>query len=612
MQRVPLRSTSRPLLAVALAALLLAPASIAQDPPKHPPAAQAVPAVRAPEQIVIAYVEGRPLTLKEAIDTFLSSHTGHGVLVRGEPAVRELAGRLVERELFLLEAETLGLGEDERVLEVVKSFGDELAGDEYWKREVKDKAIVSDEEVESFYAKTDVALRLTLIATADKASAEALRARVAAGEDMAALARTQSIHESRTFDGTLSYVRRGEIDRNLEDPAFALETPGELSPVVAIELGFAFVRLDERSINPERPPRDTAIPQIRGILEERLTKKLAKEVEERTQREAEVWIDEAKLTRELVLDGPDATVLVARAAGDTLTLQDIRDALELDAVRAAPVENTADIGLKVARHWTRAEAIKLAARRAGLMQDPAIQQKIASFKRDVLMKILCDRYVWPDVQPKEEEVRAYYETNRDTEFTVPAEVRLAYIVLSTSEEAYSVLDRIAAGDTFEQLARERSKDSASSVHGGRIGWVKPGELLPVVEERAFALKAGAVDGPIETDVGFFVVKAIERKEARPVSYAVARASAEKALLKQRQNEAYSKWAKALRERAEVSLDEPGVTEAVAWLENEALKREAEKAARPKPSGNAPPGHGPAPVIEGVKAKPSDKPAEDKP
>jgi parvulin-like peptidyl-prolyl isomerase len=581
---------------LATAAWLLAPGVSAvqhgETPPKLAPAPQSeAPAPRKPPPIVLAHVDGKPLTLDVAIDTFLSSHAGHGVLVRGEAAVRELAGRLVERELFLAEAEALGVPGEPQVVETVEAFRGEAAADELWKREVTDRVVVTDDEVESFYAKTDVALRLTLIECADRAAAERLRERVAAGEDMGALARSQSIHASRTFDGSLSYVRRGEIEKALEEAAFALETPPALSPVVATEKGFAFVRLDERSINPDRPPRDTALPQIRGILEERLRKRLTRETEERAFAAAEAWIDEARLTRENLLAATDATAVVARAAGDELTLQDVRDALDIAALRRAPPEAGADVALEVARHWTRREALIRAAREAGLFEHPAVVNKTDAFRRDVVMKYLCDRYVWPETEPEEGELQRYYEEHKATEFTIPAEVRLAYIVVATDEEAHAALARLAAGEDFEAVAREVSIDPSSKAHGGRIGWVKPGQLLAEVEERAFSTEVGAVGGPISTPVGSFVVKVLDRTEARLVPFASARHSARMRVVKERQRAAYAKWAEALRERASVELDEQGVRDAVQWLEGEALAREAEM----KPSAGGapaakPPGH----------------------
>lgn len=576
-------------------------AALAQDPstPAAAPTVAGAP-LRKSSEITLAHVEGRALTLDQAIETFLSSHTGHGVLIRGEPAVRELAGRLVERELFLLEAEHLGLQDDPQVVELLSSYRKRVAADELWQREVKDKTVVTPEEVETFYSKTDVALRLTLIECATREEALDLHARVLAGEDMATLARTRSIHSSRTFDGALPYVRRGELGRQLEDEAFALETPQSLTTVIPLEKSFAFARLEERSANPDRPPRNTAIPQIRGILEERLAKQLSRELEERAEAAAKVWIDSSKLTREEILDGKDATIIVARAADDSLTLEDVRNGLELEKMRAAPPESTKDVGIEIVKQWTRAMALEAAAVQAGLLTHANVEKKCTSFRRDVMMKLLCERYVWPQTEPTEDEVRAYYEERKATEFATTPEARLAYIVLPTEQEAQDILARVRAGESFEGLARAHSKDSASSVHGGRIGWVKPGQLLPDVETKAFALATNEVDGPIETDVGFFIVKVLDRKESRIVSYATARETALKGLVKERQLAAYAKWAVALRERAAVELDEAGVKEAVEWLENEALARELERASRPKPTGAAPQGHGPAPVIPGVK------------
>lgn len=572
---------------LAIGVLLGSSAVAAQVPGQEEPA-------RRPPHIVLAVVNGHELTLESAIDTFLSSHTGHGVLIRGEPAVRDLTGRLVERELFLEEARTLGVPDEPAVADLLTRYARRIAADEFWRREVRDRATVTDEEVEAFYAKTDLALRLTLIEAADRAAAEALKARILAGEDMGELARKESIHSSRTFDGSLQYVRRGELERTVEEAAFALEEPGSLSEVVQSEKGFSFVRLEERSLNPERPPRDQALPQIRGILEERATKRLAAEVNERVLQEAGASLDEEALSLRSVLDAADASVTVARAGADSLTLQDVRDGLDLEALRAADPAVAADAARDMARQWMRAEAIAEAAGRAGLLEDPGIVAKVETFRRDVVMKYLCERYVWPGDAPPEDELRQYYEARVASDFTTAPEVHLAYIVVPEAD-AQGILERLQAGESFEALAREVSLDPVSAQHGGRIGWIKPGQILPEVEERAFALEPGRLEGPITTAAGSFLVKVLERKEPRVIPYASARATVLKRLTEQRQADAYARWATALRERAEVRLDEAGVRAATEWLESEALAREAEKARRvSEPGVTPPPGHGKAP------------------
>lgn len=611
-----------PLIRAACAVLaLVAPASAAPTPvaPGAPRAARAPgggdevkpPAIR------IAVVNGRELTFDVAYETFLASHTGHGVLVRGAEAVRDLAARLVERELFLMEAETLGVSEERDVKDVIESYHFQVAADEYWKREVQDKATVTDAEVEAFYEKTDVALGLTLIVTEKREEAEALRARVQAGEDMRVLARGSSIHESRNFDGALALVRRGELFRTLEGPAFALSEPGSLTEVVETDKGFAFARLDQRSINADRPPKELAIPQIRGILIERLQKKLAAEVDARVLARPDISVDEALLGRENVLDGKDDQVIVARAGEHTLSLAELREGLDLEKLRAAESGAGADAGIKLARQWARGRALLLAAKESGVFDAPEVSRRVLSFRRDVIMKTLCDHYVWPDTDPSERDVRRYYDEHLASEFTNPLEVRLAYIVLATMDEGRAIRARLDAGEDFEKLAREHSKDAASAMHGGRIGWVKPGELLPAVEIVLQKLAKGGIEGPIETTEGAFVVRVLDRKEPRAVPYEIARATAERSLVKLRRQEAYGTWAKALRERAEVELDAQGVEEAVRWLDAEAARRAAESAKNKKSeAGDKPPGHdaaaAPPRVLPGPPKSGPEKPGTEHP
>jgi hypothetical protein len=605
--------------AVLAAGPATAPQAAGQSPaasqaPEAPQAEQptlgptAAPAEVPPPPIVLAVVNGTELTFDVAYETFLASHTGHGVLVRGADAVRELAGRLVERELFLMEAETLGVPAERDVVDVIASYHDQVASDVYWTSEVQDKVVVTDADVESFYDKTDVALGLTLIVTATQAEALALRLRVEAGEDMAQLARSASIHESRNFDGALTLVRRGELFRGLEGPAFQLSEPGSLTEVVAVETGFAFARLDQRSINTDRPPREKALPQIRGILVERAQKKLAADLEARLLEGGAVEIDEAALTRENLLEGPDGKSIVARAFGESLSLDELRAGLDLEKLRAAepaPGQSGTETGVLLAKQWVRGRGLVAAARRSGVFESPEVLRRVNSFRRDVLLKTLCDNYVWPDCEPSEAELFKYYEERASSEFTSPLEVRLAYIVVPSLEEARAVRSRLDGGEDFEKLAREVSKDAASAMHGGRIGWVKPGELLPPVEAALQGLPKGGLDGPIETAEGCFLLRVLDRKEPMRIPYERVRRAAEAALIKLRHQEAYNTWAKALRERAEVQLVEEGVKQAVAWLDQEAQRRADSAARRAKPLGEKPAGHDAA-------AAPAPRPAGSRP
>ena len=551
----------------------------------------------AADDIVLARIDEQPLTLRDALDTFLTSHASHGALVRGEPAVRELAGRIIERRLFLAEAGVLGVDRDPDLDGIVDDYAMELGEIAFWRREVDDKIHVPDEDVEAFYAKTEVALDITLVVAGTREQAEALHERALAGADLGELARTGSTHPSRDFDGKLGFVRRGELDKALEAPLFALEDVGSMTPVVETRDGFAFARLDQRTVNLERPARQTAIPQIREILKSREEDRLRAEVEQRLRAEAGVAVDATLLDRDTLLGSDRGDAVVARSAGETLTLGDFRDLLNLDAVRAADPETMAAAARDLADSWAWRRALRRGVRESGVLQVPELARKAEVFREDAILKMLYDRYVYADVEVSEEDVRAWYDEYRDTEFTRPAEVELGCILLPDEEQARATLQRLQDGEDFAALARELSRDPGSAGRGGRVGWVRPGSVLPEVEERAFALEPHTIDGPISTQVGFYLITVLDRRDPQLVPYAVAHDAAERQVVKARQKQAYLTWVERLRARATTEVDGEGIREAVAWLdaeaEREAAADAAEKAARPP----APPGHGPeGPVL----------------
>lgn len=557
----------------------------------------------APEEIVIAAVDGEPLTLADAMGTFSSSHSGHAPLVRGAPAVRELAGRIIEQRLFLAEARALGIPDEEDLRADVEDYRYRRAAELFWKRAVDEKVQVPDQEVEAFYAKTDVALRLALIEVESRERAEVLRARVAAGEDVRALARSESIHASAAIDGILDFVGRGDLDPALEEAAFALEELGSLSPVVATAKGFTFVRLEQRTVNPSRPAPEVALPQIRAILERRAQDELRAAADERLAEEAGISVDESLLDPSVLLSQDRPEAVVAKSAGDELELGVLRELLNLDTIRSVPEAEARKGAGAVAREWARQRALRREVARTGLLEDPEVARKAAAYEIDLVLKLLYRDYVYAGVNVSEEDARAYYEAHKQDEFTRPAEVRLSYMVLATDEDARAALERVQSGEAFADVAREVSIDPTSAAHGGSIGWVKRGQLLEQIEPLVFAMAPEEVRGPMSTALGHFVVKVFERKEPVLIPFESFRRTATRRATTELQKRAYASWLSKLKERASARIDDEGVRLAVEWLERQVPPEQqgppALEPAEPpaEPGRDSGPEPGPAPGVE---------------
>ncbi|MCC5975789.1 MAG: peptidylprolyl isomerase [Rubellimicrobium sp.] len=112
-----------------------------------------------------------------------------------------------------------------------------------------------------------------------------------------------------------------------------------------------------------------------------------------------------------------------------------------------------------------------------------------------------------EVVPDEDLQAAYDELFGGAE--PEREFSASHILVETAEEAQDVLDRIAAGETFEDLARELSQDPGSGAMGGELGWFGLGMMVAPFEQAVTALAEegpGSLSEPVQTQFGFHIVR----------------------------------------------------------------------------------------------------------
>ena len=93
------------------------------------------------------------------------------------------------------------------------------------------------------------------------------------------------------------------------------------------------------------------------------------------------------------------------------------------------------------------------------------------------------------------------------------QVHVQQILLYNQDTALSFLTQLNGGADFDELALR-----ADPLTSGDLGWVPRGYLLePKIEEAAFNLVPGTHSDVIATDVGFHIVRVLERDPQRPLS-----------------------------------------------------------------------------------------------
>lgn len=113
-------------------------------------------------------------------------------------------------------------------------------------------------------------------------------------------------------------------------------------------------------------------------------------------------------------------------------------------------------------------------------------------------------------------------------------------------------ERILAGESFEDLAREHSEDISNSLKGGDLDWVLPGQMVPPFEAMMNATAVGEVSEPVETRFGWHILKVDDRRQV-DMSSNIMRNQARNVLRSQRYPEELDLWTREIRSDAFVSI-----------------------------------------------------------
>jgi len=78
-------------------------------------------------------------------------------------------------------------------------------------------------------------------------------------------------------------------------------------------------------------------------------------------------------------------------------------------------------------------------------------------------------------------------------------------------EAQQLLRQLQEGANFGELAAQFSEGLAAG-QGGNLGWVRSGQLDPVIDETLERIEPGMVAGPIQTSRGFHIIALRDRRQ----------------------------------------------------------------------------------------------------
>lgn len=228
-------------------------------------AAVLMAAVPAGAQDVLATVNGESLTWEELLDIMGGAEYAQYLDLSSEAEAEDMLRSWVREELVVQAAEASGLSSRPDVASVIDQAVRQILLEAYLSdltSDIEVSRLTVENYVAAWYDSYRLEIHARHILVPDLASAQAVLARLRAGESFEAVATEISTCPSSQQGGDLGWLRRGEAVLPFEEAAYSL-APGAMSEIVQTSMGFHIIKLLEtRPISPA--PTDDQIFQLAG------------------------------------------------------------------------------------------------------------------------------------------------------------------------------------------------------------------------------------------------------------------------------------------------------------------------------------------------------------
>lgn len=204
------------------------------------------------------------------------------------------------------------------------------------------------------------------------------------------------------------------------------------------------------------------------------------------------------------------------------------------------------------------EASKFKAKYSGLgqyenilKQNGLTETELKGLIKNLVIVKAAKEDIVKNVTIADDEVKAYYDKNKEAIFTKDAGADVAHILVADEGKAKELKAKLDAGADFGTLAKENSLDTGTKNNGGSLGFVEYNtkELVSEFVEGFKNLKEGQVSEPVKSIYGYHLIKVTGIKSGEVVPFDEVKDQLKNFLLEQKKegiyNEKIQEWKTAL-------------------------------------------------------------------
>ncbi|MBF0549677.1 MAG: peptidylprolyl isomerase [Deltaproteobacteria bacterium] len=267
--------------------------------------------------------------------------------------------------------------------------------------------------------------------------------------------------------------------------------------------------------------------------------------------------------------------VLAKVGGEEVTQADVDAILYADPARFRDKPPTEAEKLNALDGLLVSLVLATEARLTGLDKDPIIAKKLTKTENQILSKAYTENLIKGKVDVTDEQMKEYYEKNKDDFYDKPA-IKIFWILVDTKEEADKLFAEmkkspanqmstsgekgkaegkviLSAPHVFRALAVRNSKDTATASKGGWVPWFNKGEKDPEVEKVALALTENELSHPVKGQNGWYLILKEAQTEGKQNSFLNSRSIIYQKLVDEQERKILGEALERIRKHVTVEL-----------------------------------------------------------
>lgn len=441
----------------------------------------------------------------------------------------EFLDTIINKEVMAIKAEELGMDSDGEAGEAAQAMARLKAVEQMHADVVAPYQEPTEDELYEYYENFGRVLTVSYMLFDTVEEAEKARGLVVGGENWQDVAARLDAGDPGPTDDWVLEMRYGTIADDLEAKVFELPV-GEVSEPLDSIYGYFLIRVDSQKMK-RLPPFEKMRESVRqSVIKQNSALAVNRFILDQFDAYGfEINEDVLQLVFDalppdpplsdppsrdelspLQLDPQDLDKVLMTYGDEVWTVRRYSDLYEQSSVFGRPRRENRVGGFRRAlKEIAMRELMPVVAQDKGYMEDPLVRDEFKLRREQRMVRRLYEEVVAGTVKVTPEEVREYWENNRE-EFVKPERRKVKAVVAETEAEALQAQVAAQQGTPWEEIVEEYCIESRLKEQKGDLGEITE-EAEGPIEEQAFRM-GGAGDVCYPFEVGpdqWAVVKVVE-------------------------------------------------------------------------------------------------------